>query len=52
MMRMAHGSLHEFDSKKVSVEDFHECFKFYCVVNGIRDDNVAKKKAMFITLLG
>ena len=50
--RMAHGSLREFDPKKESVEDFHERFEFYCVANGIRDDNGTKKKAMFITLLG
>ena len=49
---MAHGSLHEFDPKKESVEDFHDHFKFYCAANGIRDDNAAKKKAMFIMLLG
>ena len=49
---MAHGNLREFDPKKESVEDFHERFEFYCVANGIREDNAAKKKAMFITLLG
>ena len=49
---MAHGSLREFDPKKKPVEDFHEHFEFYCVANGIHDDNTVKKKAMFITLLG
>ena len=49
---MAHGILREFDPKKESVEDFNEHFEFYCVANGIRDDNAAKKKVMFITLLG
>ena len=49
---MAHGSLCEFDLKKESIKDFHEHFEFYCVANGIQDDNVAKKKAMFIMLLG
>ena len=49
--RMLDGSLWEFDPKKESMEDFHECFEFYCVANGIRHDNMAKKKAIFITLL-
>ena len=43
---MVHGSLWEFDPNKESVEDFHERFEFYCVVNGIWDDNVVKKKAI------
>ena len=47
-MRMAHGSLQEFDPKKESVEDFHECFKFYCVVNGIQNDNETKNKAIML----
>ena len=51
MMRMGYGSLREFDPKKELVEDFHEHFKFYCMANGIRDDNAAKKKVMFIALL-
>ena len=51
-MRMVHGSLREFDPKKKSVEDFHKRFEFYCVANGIWDDNTAKKKAIFIMLLG
>ena len=46
---MAHGSLCEFNLK---IKDFHEHFEFYCVANGIQDDNAAKKKAMFIMLLG
>ena len=37
--KMAHGSLREFDPKNESVEDFHEHFEFYCVANGIQDDN-------------
>ena len=49
---MAHGSLCEFDLKKESIKDFHEHFEFYCVANGIQDDNAVKKKAMFIMLLG
>ena len=50
--RMTHGTLHEFDPKKESIEDFEERFEFYCVVNGIRGDNADKKKANFVTLLG
>ena len=49
---MAHDSLCEFDLKKESIKDFHEHFEFYCVANGIQDGNAAKKKAMFIMLLG
>ena len=49
---MTHGTLHEFDPKKESIEDFEERFEFYCVANGIRGDNVDKKKASFVTLLG
>ena len=46
------GNLREFDPKKEPVEDFDEHFEFYYVAKGSHDDNAAKKKAMFITLLG
>jgi len=52
-MRMAHGTIHEFDPQKESIEDFHERFEFYCVANnlcpGERDN---RKKALLLTLLG
>ena len=50
--RMAHETLHEFDPKKESIEDFVEHFKFYCVANSIRGDYADKKKAHFVALLG
>ena len=50
--RMALGNLRKFDPKKESVEDFYECFEFFCVANNIRGDNADRKKAIFITLLG
>ena len=50
--RTVHGSLWKFNPNKESVEDFHECFEFYCVVNGIQENNAVKKKVIFITLLG
>ena len=53
--RMAHRSLGEFDATKVSIEDFKECFKFYCTANNsIRGegDHAQRKKALFVTLLG
>ena len=31
---MVHGSLCEFDPKRESGEDFHECLEFYCMANG------------------
>jgi len=34
--RMAHGTIHEFDSQKESIKDFHEHFQFYCVANNVR----------------
>ena len=52
---MAHGTLQEFDTSKESIEDFHQRFKFYCMVNNIKDGNEAQrncKKALFITLVG
>ena len=52
---MAHGNLREFDPKKESIEDFRERFNFYCLANNIRDnneENLRRKKALFITLLG
>ena len=52
---MAHGNLREFDPKKELIEDFHERFDFYCLANNIHDnneENLRRKKALFITLLG
>ena len=52
---MAHGNLREFDPKKESIEDFRERFDFYCLANNIREnneENIRRKKALFITLLG
>ena len=51
-MRMMLGSLREVDPNKESVEDFDEHFEFYYMAKGNHDDNAAKKRAMFITLLG
>ena len=53
-MRMAHGSLREFDPIKESIEDFKERFEFYCLANNFRGEgNHAQcKKALFITLIG
>ena len=54
-MRMAHGTLQEFDANKESIEDFHQIFEFYCPVNNIKEGNEAQrnyKKALFITLVG
>ena len=44
-MRMAHGTLHEFDPTKESIEDFEERY-------GIHGDNADKKKASLVRLLG
>lgn len=51
---MAHGALKEFDPEKESIEDFRERFEFYCVANKFKNegDDVRRKKALFITLLG
>ena len=38
---MAHGILREFDLVKQSIEDFRECFDFYCLANNIRDGGEA-----------
>ena len=51
---MAHGFLKEFDPEKESIEDFRERFYFYCVGNKIKNkgENLRRKKALFITMLG
>ena len=51
---MAYGVLKEFDPEKESIEDFRERFDFYCVANKIKNegDDLRRKKALFITLLG
>ena len=51
---MAHGSLREFDPIKESIEDFKECFEFYCLTNNFwsEGNHAWRKKALFITLLG
>ena len=54
-MRMAHSALREFDVNKESIEDFHQRFKFCCLVNNIKEGDEAqqnRKKALFITLVG
>ena len=54
-MRMAHGTLREFDASKESIKDFHQRFEFYCLANNIKDGDEAqrsRKKALFITLVG
>ena len=56
MTRMAHGHIKEFDSaKKMIIEDFRLCFKFYCTANNIKakdEAQQARKKAPFMTMLG
>ena len=51
---MAHGTLKEFDPTKESIEDFKECFEFYCLANIVKGEgeHARHKKALFITLLG
>ena len=52
---MAHGTLWEFDANKESIEDFHHRFKFYCLLNNIKEGDEAQwnhKKALLITLVG
>ena len=51
---MAHVNLREFDLKKESIEDFKECFEFYCLANNVKGEGeyARRKKALFITLLG
>ena len=51
---MAHGVLKEFDPEKESIEDLKERFDFYCVANKFKNegDDVRRKKALFVTLLG
>jgi len=47
---MAHGTIHEFDSQKESIEDFHERFQFYCGANNVRGakgEAANRKKALF-----
>ena len=54
-MRMAHGTLREFDSKKEAFKDFRQRFEFYCLANNIKDGDEAqrnRKKALFIMLVG
>ena len=53
--RIAHSHIREFDSAKETVEDFHQCFKFYCQANNINfkdEAQLAHKKALFMTMLG
>ena len=54
---MAHGTFWEFDANKESIKDFHQRFKFYCLVNNIKEGdeaqlNCKKAFALFITLVG
>ena len=52
---MAHGNIREFDPAKESVEDFKQRFEFYCLANNIKaedDTQIARKKAIFVTMLG
>ena len=45
----------EFDLAKESVEDFKQLFEFYCLANNIKaedDAQIARKKAVFVTMLG
>ena len=52
--RMAHGHI-EFDAAKKTIEDFHQCFEFYCQANNIKSEDesqLAHQKAYFITMLG
>ena len=53
-MRMVHSNLCDFKLKKGSIEDFREWFDFYCLANiwESNEENVWRKKALFITLLG
>ena len=54
-MRMAHGTLGEFDANKESIEDFYQRFKFYCLLNHIKEGDEAQwnhKKALLIMLVG
>jgi len=53
--RMADGHIKEFDSAKETIEDFRQCFEFYCMANNIKAEDEpqqAQKKALFITMLG
>ena len=53
--RMAHGNIREFDPTKESIEDFQQCFEFYCLANNIKTEDeaqIARKKAVFVTMLG
>ena len=37
------------------IEDFQQCFEFYCVANNIKTEDeaqIARKKALFATMLG
>ena len=53
--RMSHWHIKEFESTKETVDDFCQCFEFYCVANNIKSEDEAQqacKKALFITMLG
>ena len=53
--RMAHRRVWEFDSAKETIEDFHQCFEFYCQANNMKskeEAQLAHKKILFITMLG
>ena len=53
-MRMAHGTLREFDANKESIEDFHHRFEFYCLANNIKEGDEAqrnRKKTLLILLV-
>ena len=52
VIRRVYSNMHELDPKKESIEDFYERFEFYCMANGICNDDTDKKKPMFVTLLG
>jgi len=52
---MADGSVKEFDPAKEWVEDFQQCFEFYCLASNIKaydKAQIARKKALFVTMLG
>ena len=55
VIRMVHGTLREFDSKKEAIEDFRQRFEFYFLASNIKDNDEAQrsqKKALFIMLVG
>ena len=54
-MRVAHGTLWEFDATKESIDNFVQRFEFHCQANNIKDGAEVQrnwKKALFITLVG